>query len=128
MKYTKRVIFMWLSRHRVAKQVPPLAAGAIREFALTEVETGTVTVFVSSVTAPLRANIRPLAVALVVRVIEVRAKIVPSRCEDVPRVAELPTCQNTFAACAPPIKTTLLLAAVIRVEAAWKMNTALGSP
>src|ERR1035437_1491516 len=123
------VIFIWLSRQRVAKQLPvPFDPGAIKEFALTDVDAVTVTVLVSSVTAPLRASNWPLTVALVVAVIEVKARIVPSKCEDMPRVAEVPTCQNTFAACAPFIRTTLLLAAVIKVDAAWKMNTALGSP
>src|SRR5688572_409750 len=49
--------------------------------------------FESNVTAPLRANSRPLMVADVVAVIEVRASTVPTKVELVPNVAELPTCQ-----------------------------------
>ena len=45
-----------------------------------------------------------------------------------PSVAELPTCQNTLHGEAPPIRGTVLSDAVISVDPAWKMNTALGSP
>lgn len=53
-------------------------------------------VFESMVTAPLRANTRPSTVAPVLRVIDVSAKIFPTKVVLVPRVAELPTCQKTF--------------------------------
>ena len=43
-----------------------------------------------------------------------------------PKVAELPTCQNTLQASAPPVSLTVLLETVIRVDPAWKTNTALG--
>ena len=92
------------------------------------------TLFESRVTAALRAMRRPLIDAPVVAVIDVSARIVPLNDEYVPRVAELPTCQNTFAACVPLVRATVLSemlglpAAVTSVEPAWKMNTALGSP
>ena len=57
---------------------------------------GLVMVFVSSVTAPLRARARPCMVAPVVRVMLVSAMIVPTNVEPVPIVAELPTCQKTL--------------------------------
>ena len=60
-----------------------------------------VIVFVSSVTAPLRASTRPSTVAPVVSVMLVSARIVPRKLEPVPSVAELPTCQKTLQACAP---------------------------
>ena len=42
----------------------------------------------------------------------------------VPRVAELPTCQNTFDAVAPPVRTILLLVAVVSVLLGiWKTYT-----
>ena len=43
-------------------------------------------------------------------------------------VALDPTCQNTLQASAPPVRLTELLEPVMRVEPAWKMKTALGSP
>lgn len=54
---------------------------------------GLVTVLESNVTAALRASSRPLTVAPVLAVTEVRARIVPANTELVPSVAELPTCQ-----------------------------------
>jgi hypothetical protein len=54
-----------------------------------------VIVFVSRVTAPLRARTRPSTVAPVCRLMLVRARIVPTNLEPVPSVALLPTCQNT---------------------------------
>lgn len=87
-----------------------------------------VMVLVSRVTAPLRASKRPSMTAPVVAVIDVRAKILPRRVELVPNVAEDPTCQKTLQDRALPVSTILLAEAVIRVEAAWKIKTALGSP
>jgi hypothetical protein len=56
-------------------------------------QVGRVTVLLSRVTAPLRARRRPWMFAPEVAVIEVRARIVPTKVELVPSVAELPTCQ-----------------------------------
>jgi hypothetical protein len=92
------------------------------------VHTGAVTVFESSVVAPFRASNRPCTAALVLAVIEVRARMVPTNVEPTPRVAELPTCQKTLQAWAPLMSTTRLFGAVMSVEPAWNMNTALGSP
>jgi hypothetical protein len=48
--------------------------------------------------------------------------MVPANVVLVPRVAELPTCQNTSPDVAPPLKmTSLLLAAVVSVDTIWKM-------
>ena len=55
-----------------------------------------VTVLLSSVTAPLRAKTRPLVVAAVVSVMLESARILPAKLLPVPKVAELPTCQNTL--------------------------------
>ena len=90
--------------------------------------TGVVIVLWSSVTAAFRASRRPTMVAPVSAVIADSARTLPIRCEPVPRVAELPTCQNTLQAVLPPSTTTLLFDAVMNVEPAWKMNTAAGSP
>ena len=87
-----------------------------------------VMVLVSRVTAPFWASNRPLMVAPVVAVMDSDARTVPIRCEPVPSVAELPTCQNTLQAWPPPSTMTALFDAVMRVDAVWKMNTALGSP
>lgn len=54
--------------------------------------------------------------------------MVPLNLEAVPRVAELPTCQNTLQAWALLVRMMLLAEAVMRVEAAWKTNTELGLP
>ena len=89
------------------------------------VQAGWVKVLSSRVTAPLRASIRPMTVAPVLRVPEVRAMTVPTKVLPVPRVAELPTCQKTLHQVAPLTSDTVLLEAVIRVEPAWKMKTEL---
>lgn len=57
---------------------------------------GLVMVFLSNVTAALRAKARPCIVALVFKPTEVKAMIVPTNVELVPRVAELETCQKTL--------------------------------
>src|SRR6185503_18768341 len=89
---------------------------------------GTPMILESSVTAAVRANSRPSTVAPVVTVIEAIARILPLNTELVPSVAELPTCQKTFAAWAPPLKITCRPTVVVRVEPIWKMNTAFASP
>src|SRR5580692_103006 len=43
-------------------------------------------------------------------------------------VAELPTCQKTFAASAPPARMTWRPEVVVSVEAIWKIQTALALP
>jgi hypothetical protein len=82
----------------------------------------------SRVTDPLRASARPAMVSPVFTEIDVRARMVPVKVEFVPRVAELPTCQNTLQAWAPLVRTTLLAEPVMSVDGAWKMKTAFGSP
>ena len=89
---------------------------------------GLVIVLVSRLTWPLRARTRPWIVAPVSTVMLASAMTVPTKVVVVPMVAELPTCQKTLQACAPPWSATLLPDAVSRVEPAWKMNTAAGSP
>ena len=84
---------------------------------------GTVIVSSSRVTAPLRARARPMMVAPCCTVIELRARMVPTKTEDVLRVAELPTCQKTLQAWAPLARTTELPTSVTSVEAgAWKIQ------
>jgi len=80
-------------------------------------QTDDVMTFVSSVTAPLRANSRPWTVVPVRAEIDSRASTVPTNVVFVPRVAELPTCQKTLHAWAPLINATVLFDAVIRVLA-----------
>jgi hypothetical protein len=67
---------------------------------------GLTAVLSSNVTAPVRAKALPSSTAPVVSVTDACARMVPTKVEVVPRVAELPTCQKTLAACAPPIRTT----------------------
>ena len=85
-------------------------------------------VLVSRVTAPLLASTRPATVVPVCTAAEVSARMLPTNVVLVPRVAELPTCQNTLHAWAPLIRLTVLFDAVVRVDPIWKMNTAFGSP
>src|SRR5437667_167922 len=82
----------------------------------------------SRVTAAVRANSRPSTVAPVVTVMEAKARMFPLNTEPVPKVAELPTCQKTLAALAPPLKITWRPDVVVSVEPIWKMNTAFASP
>jgi hypothetical protein len=62
----------------------------------------------------------------VLAVMEVSARTFPTNWDPVLKVAELPTCHTTLQAVAPFSSRTRLLEAVIRVEPAWKMNSALG--
>ena len=54
--------------------------------------------------------------------------MVPLKLEVVPRVAEVPTCQKMFLACAPPLRITWRPDVVVSVDAIWKMKTASASP
>ncbi len=71
---------------------------AIEVAALVEaaVQVGTEITFASRVTAPFLASTLPLTFASVNKLAEVRARIVPSKVELVPKTAELPTCQKTL--------------------------------
>jgi hypothetical protein len=81
----------------VVPVVPPVDADVVLVVAGLELlvvvgrHVGLVMMLESRVTAPLRARRRPCTDALVVAVMEVRARIVPTKCVPVPRVAELPT-------------------------------------
>jgi hypothetical protein len=89
---------------------------------------GTVIVLASMVTAPFRASSRPETLAPVSSVIDVNARVVPTRLEFVPSVSELPTTQKTLQAWAPFSSTILLDDAVMNVDAASKMKTVVASP
>ena len=79
------------------------------------------------VTSPLRANALPFTVTPFASVIDVRARIVPTKEEFDPRVAELVTCQKTLHGLPPRIKLTELVDAVMRSDCAWKIQTEFGS-
>jgi hypothetical protein len=85
------------------------------------------TVLVSMVTAPLRASARPVTTVPVVRVMLVKAMMLPMKTVFVPRVAELPTCQNTFDGEPPLVITTDAALAVVSVLPILKTKTAFGS-
>ena len=88
-----------------------------------------VIVFVSNVTAPLRAQAAPqLIVAPVVNVMDVSARMSPANEVVVPSVAELPILQNTLPAWAPLINKMLEALAVVSVLPMLKMKTELGVP
>jgi hypothetical protein len=76
----------------------------------------------SNVTAPVLAKALPWRTAPVPSEMDARARMFPENVEEVPRVAELPTCQKTLAALAPLMRTTLLLVAVVSPLAIWKIN------
>src|SRR5579859_2990455 len=96
---------------------------------------GTLTLLLSNVTAPVRASALPFSVALVPSVMDAWAKMLPWNNEKVPKVAELPICQVTFLAWAPPIRMTRILgtppvvpAAVVSADPTWKIQTAFALP
>ena len=88
----------------------------------------TETVFESRVTAPFCAKALPARIALVSRVILVSARIFPTNFVPTCRVAELPTCQNTWHGEAPFTSNTVELVDVMRVLPILKIKTAFGFP
>src|ERR1035437_6185812 len=70
---------------------------------------------------------RALTVTPLAIVIDVRARMVPTKLEPDPSVAELVTCQKTLHGFAPLMSTTLLEDAVTRSDVAWKTQTEFGS-
>ena len=54
--------------------------------------------------------------------------MVPAKLEVVPRVAELPTCQNTLLASTPPERITWVPVPVVSVEPIWKIKQELAFP
>src|SRR4029077_12236211 len=68
---------------------------------------GAVILSLIRVTAPVCAMARPTMVALSLRVMLARARMVPTKVVVVSRVAELPTCQKTLQACAPLVSLTV---------------------
>jgi hypothetical protein len=66
--------------------------------------------------------------APVFKVMLADARMLPTNAVPVPRVAELPTCQNTLQSCPPLTICTTAALAVVSVVPIWKMKTAVGSP
>jgi len=91
-------------------------------------EVNPVTVSSSKVTAPVSAQALPFSVALVFSVMDAEAMMVPEKLVPLPSVAELPTTQRTSSAFEPGLKTTLLFAAVMRVDVASKIQTGFATP
>jgi hypothetical protein len=79
-----------------------------------------------SVTSPLRASALPWTVTALSSVMDVIARIVPTKEEPEPRVAELVTCQKTLHGLPPLMNTTELVDAVMRSDVAWKIHTEFG--
>ena len=61
-----------------------------------------------NVTPASNAKALPSIMLLVFIVMAWSAMIVPLKTEDVPRTAEVPTCQKMFLACAPPARMTFI--------------------
>ena len=74
------------------------------------------------------AKALPLSVAPVVIVMDAEARMLPSKTELVPRVAEVPTCQKMLAGLAPFIRIIPRPDEVVREVPIWKMKTAFGLP
>ena len=70
---------------------------------------------VSIVTAPFRARARPVTLAVVFKVMLVRATMLPENDVETPSVAELPTCQNRLHGLPALIMTTEELVSVVSV-------------
>jgi hypothetical protein len=102
--------------------VPPLAgaAGAPLHVDVTKVS-------LIIVTVPFRASALPLTVTPFASVMDVRARIVPTKEDPDPRLAELVTCQKTLQGLPPLTKLTELDDAVTRSDVAWKIHTEFGS-
>src|SRR5689334_12046382 len=66
--------------------------------------------------------------APVFKLMLVSARMFPANAVVVPRVAELPTCQNTASPCPPFAKLTAALLAVVSALAIWNRKTELGLP
>lgn len=82
----------------------------------------------SSVTAAVRAYNPPKTEQPVVTVIEASAIMFPAKMVPVPRVAELPICQNTLQALAPLMRSTEEADAVVIVLPIWNTHSALELP
>ena len=109
--------------------------GVFEGVAVGRAQTGTVMVLDSNVTAPSvdtpRAKTLPYTVAPVFNEMSSAAIIVPTNAVAVPRVAELPTCQNTLQPGVPTpllIKTTDAPEMVVSVLPVLNTQMALGSP
>ena len=95
--------------------VVPVAIGVAVAVDVAGVPMHTAMVLESIVTAPLRAKTRPDTLALVFKVMLASASMLPWNIVPVPRVAELPTCQNTLHAEAPLLRRTDAALAVVSV-------------
>lgn len=82
----------------------------------------------SKVIDPPRPKSPPFEMAAVSSVTEAAAKTLPTKMLEVPSVADVPTCQYTWQANAPPLSTTLDPAAVIREVPIWKYQASLDEP
>src|SRR3989344_2900563 len=87
-----------------------------------------ITLLPSRVTVPFCANTLPSTLAVVPSPMDVRAKMFPLKVESAPSVAELPTCQKTLQAWAPPVRFTTLAPAVVSEEPAWNIQTSVALP
>src|SRR3984885_8229467 len=77
---------------------------------------------------PLMANARPLTTLPFPTATALSAISVPANVALAPIAPAPLTCQNTFDACASPVSTTWLPAAIAIAPPTWKTNTAFGSP
>src|ERR1700678_1061007 len=78
------------------------------------------------VTAAVLASCRPSTVSPLFTVIDAEARMLPTKLETESGVAELPTCQKTLRADAPPAKvmSALCREPTVSVEPIWKLRTA----
>jgi hypothetical protein len=121
---------VWTPLNVTDQPVPvtrPLSVN-VTVFVMAVVVVGTTIVLLDKVTSPVRARARPLRWDPESMVTDAYARIVPCTVEVVPIVAELPTCQKTFPACAPFERMTARPEVVVSADATWKTKTPLGLP
>ena len=112
----------------VAPAVDPAVGLAVGDVVGAPVTHGElVMVSLIKVTSPFRASARPFIVTPLSIVMDVRARMVPTKVEPDPSVAELVTCQKTLHELAPLMSFTELDDAVTRSDVAWKTQTEFGS-
>lgn len=90
-------VLLGLPKVIVSVEIPPaFIVGGLNALLSVGVQNAAETALVSIVTAPVRAKALPDKVVLVVKVMLASARMSPTNAVAVPRVAELPTCQNAL--------------------------------
>src|SRR3954463_1656351 len=81
-----------------------------------------------SIVMPALESARPTRVEPWTIVMLTAATMLPRNLVVWPRVADVPTCQKTFFACAPPLRMTCELVLVVSAVPTWKTQRPLAGP